>query len=480
MNFVIRCGKQFAFTTLLLSFAICPFGFANERSANDGLSPLRSAYLGDEVWGRQRNSERQINEQLQKHFAHVLYLLASQSDSSLDKAVAILSKEYGPFDSATKKSVRSNLETRRTWQMHTLYEYAVRGKFPKNEGQSDSPAPIFVDSHGTHCAVGYLMHRSGHDSAVASISSTNNLVYISDVSTGELVDWIEFSGLTQDEAALIQPAYYPPETDVELDDFADANFSYSEHGLTVSELAMLRFSFDATSTVPSEILAEGITGVNSNGSEIPSNQNLFLTLGFGEYNGNCYACNYTPGFDNWMFLGGNAFSGPDTGDNAVVYRVDFRIRAPGEIIRSMTAATSHFFDFNFAAATGHILLQTDVHKADGSFVDRGTIEFEPEQPFSEIVPLHSCAQEELVVTSYVLSLAGSDFTAYWHGFENVPEIILGDTNRDGSVNLLDVQPFVTVLVSGDYQPEADVFNFLEDCVVDLLDVFQFVELLSGG
>ena len=61
-------------------------------------------------------------------------------------------------------------------------------------------------------------------------------------------------------------------------------------------------------------------------------------------------------------------------------------------------------------------------------------------------------------------------------FDNFELFVLGDVNQDGSVNLLDVQPFVDVLTNGEYQIEADV-NL--DGNVDLLDVARFVELLSS-
>ena len=56
-------------------------------------------------------------------------------------------------------------------------------------------------------------------------------------------------------------------------------------------------------------------------------------------------------------------------------------------------------------------------------------------------------------------------------------VLFGDVNRDGFVNLLDVDPFVVLLVAGTYQIEADI-NL--DGAVDLLDVAAFVDLLSGG
>lgn len=53
-------------------------------------------------------------------------------------------------------------------------------------------------------------------------------------------------------------------------------------------------------------------------------------------------------------------------------------------------------------------------------------------------------------------------------------ILIGDVNLDGAVDLLDVQPFIDVLLSGEYQTEADI-----NCngLVELTDVAPFVELL---
>ena len=56
------------------------------------------------------------------------------------------------------------------------------------------------------------------------------------------------------------------------------------------------------------------------------------------------------------------------------------------------------------------------------------------------------------------------------------EVLLGDVNLDGEVNLLDVAPFVNVVTEGQFQIEADVNR---DNAVDLLDVGPFVELLTN-
>ena len=56
-------------------------------------------------------------------------------------------------------------------------------------------------------------------------------------------------------------------------------------------------------------------------------------------------------------------------------------------------------------------------------------------------------------------------------------VLLGDVNGDGQVNLLDVGPFVNLLTDGEFLAAADIN---QDGAVDLLDVTPFVELLSGG
>ena len=59
----------------------------------------------------------------------------------------------------------------------------------------------------------------------------------------------------------------------------------------------------------------------------------------------------------------------------------------------------------------------------------------------------------------------------------VPGLLPGDVNQDGSVNLLDVDPMVELVTTGQFQPQADINR---DGVVNLLDVGPFVELLSSG
>ena len=68
------------------------------------------------------------------------------------------------------------------------------------------------------------------------------------------------------------------------------------------------------------------------------------------------------------------------------------------------------------------------------------------------------------------------FNAVNNTYQPAVELLLGDVNRDGLVNLLDVEPFIALLSAGAFQSEADIDG---NGVVNLLDVEPFVDLLSG-
>lgn len=90
-----------------------------------------------------------------------------------------------------------------------LRQYRERGVFPHNH-VADEQTPVFIDEHDTHCAVGYLLARSGHDALARKIASERNLAKVPElVDEPELVAWLNEAGLTVAEAARIQPWYGP-------------------------------------------------------------------------------------------------------------------------------------------------------------------------------------------------------------------------------------------------------------------------------
>jgi hypothetical protein len=175
---------------------------------------LRSAFLLREMGSpsEYRYSDAGgLRSQLQTHFDAVLEILEANRERSLAIAMARLEHRQGiRWTAAQRRYWHRYLSEQRDTNIERLMLYRDRGLFPLNEGQDAEGAPIFVDKHDTACAVGHLMRKSGWDREVELIAATNLLVYVTDVRSGPLVNWVLQSGLTSGEAALIQPAYSPP------------------------------------------------------------------------------------------------------------------------------------------------------------------------------------------------------------------------------------------------------------------------------
>ena len=96
---------------------------------------------------------------------------------------------------------------RRNAALNWLREYRERGEFPRNHTHAGR-VPVFVDEHGTPCAVAYLLQRSGREDLVREIASADNNVYAWELAVdARFSEWLDETGLTLDEAARIQPAY---------------------------------------------------------------------------------------------------------------------------------------------------------------------------------------------------------------------------------------------------------------------------------
>jgi hypothetical protein len=98
----------------------------------------------------------------------------------------------------------------RALHIEVLREYRERGIFPHNHRVPGRRVPVFIDEHGTHCAVGYLIARSGHEELARRIAATRNLATVPELAdVPELVAWLADAGLSVEEAARIQPWYGP-------------------------------------------------------------------------------------------------------------------------------------------------------------------------------------------------------------------------------------------------------------------------------
>ena len=83
----------------------------------------------------------------------------------------------------------------------------------------------------------------------------------------------------------------------------------------------------------------------------------------------------------------------------------------------------------------------------------------------------------MVFLQQITDVAGKKFKSLANGTATGTKILFGDVNLDGETNLLDIQPFVALILAGEFQVEGDV-NL--DSSVDLLDISPFVALLVGG
>ncbi len=95
-------------------------------------------------------------------------------------------------------------------RLDDLRAYREAGEFPKNLDFPDRLIPYFIDAAGVPCAVGHLIIASGHADLAEDVRRTRNHAYIREIDDPRLVAWLEESGLTAEEAGMIQPGYGPP------------------------------------------------------------------------------------------------------------------------------------------------------------------------------------------------------------------------------------------------------------------------------
>jgi hypothetical protein len=101
---------------------------------------------------------------------------------------------------------RNTHQSARDIQQQRINDYMQHGQFPLNVEHAYT-TPVFVDPRGVPCAVAYLMSCDGYGDAVAAIAKDNVTVHVMDVMGGPMLEWLSQSGLSQAEAARVQPSY---------------------------------------------------------------------------------------------------------------------------------------------------------------------------------------------------------------------------------------------------------------------------------
>lgn len=93
--------------------------------------------------------------------------------------------------------------------LNHLREYYQTGQFPHNDDHRDARRPTFISRDGNVCAVGYLIEKSLGRDIVEKINQRYKYAYITDIDAPIFKRWVESSGFTLRELAMIQPMYGP-------------------------------------------------------------------------------------------------------------------------------------------------------------------------------------------------------------------------------------------------------------------------------
>ncbi len=111
-------------------------------------------------------------------------------------------------------ALRAVLVKQRAVNLKRFDEYRRKRVYPHNN-YAPGQLNVWKDYDGHLCAIATLVHRSGNDDLVDATANDRNFVKLADVTSGPLVDWILTSGLTQEEAVMIQQ---PTEEEVEAEE----------------------------------------------------------------------------------------------------------------------------------------------------------------------------------------------------------------------------------------------------------------------
>lgn len=299
---------------VILSLAVGVSSCCSTADADSAATSLQSAFLLRSQSGSAPATEEARNGilRLRRHFDVVVRHLMRATDASIATALDRLEgARDGDWDEPTRRAWRRELLARRRLQVARLIAYRNRGLFPRNEGHSAAAVPIFVDGHDTACAVGHLMRLSGWEEAVASIARTNNLAYVPDVTGGPLVDWILTSGLTREEAALIQPSYLPA-GEITLAELLEPGVSLERDGVRYENFSLRAQNYDAedyTGFTPApDDICEVVPQLcwpmlpPTEGGSLPNPEWIHVLAGSGEY-GDEIAPIVRPAGTHWLWIG---------------------------------------------------------------------------------------------------------------------------------------------------------------------------------
>jgi hypothetical protein len=138
-----------------------------------------------EAFGRQPHASTNEQLRIQTHLCYIEQLLRRKETGHLSEA---------------QRNQRLQL-------LDKLHHYIEEARFPSNYDYPYERKPCFIDRKGNICAVGYLIEQSAGRALAEKINSLFQYEKIRDMHLPELTAWVNNSGLTLDECAMIQPQY---------------------------------------------------------------------------------------------------------------------------------------------------------------------------------------------------------------------------------------------------------------------------------
>ena len=495
---------MFKFFATQLCLVILCAGFFTWTSSANADSNLRSAYLGPSVWSEDLAAP-EVNAQLKVHFAEVLNHLETKNASGLLTALVRAEATAGKrWSNDERRTVLIYLARNRQQQINRLRDYMNRGRFPLNEGQSPKAVPIFVDRHDTHCAVGHLMHLDGKDAEISQIVRENNLVRIRDVHGGNMVQWIRSSGLTQEEAAMIQPGY-PLDLDASFDELTSTVPVLQGNGFTLSDFTATNATFNATLPVGFEnnpnfvdpVFQLGIAElVNSGTFSRPSS----FGVAFGEA-GEPITAPYGGGIsgpsnlDNYLYVGtdvelvgfGNGLVSVLPADqypglpNAEIVEIDYRIRSELGNFSQVAFTLQDFVNLSGLQEEAAVAILAQIYSGDSNQL-LGEARFSAGSPIGDTGPFDfnsdtetfSLNEDFIRIKTTALVVGNGEIYSFFNEFEVTEMQLVGDVNLDGSINFGDIPTFIEILMSGQFEARADIDL---DGEVTFADIPPFIEIL---
>lgn len=250
--------------TLVLLFVVGLLGSCNRQqkvSTTNQINPVIGDISYEKKFGCLPDKNTDETVRIQTHLEYVEQLLRNKDVSGLPIA---------------EREKRVNL-------INLLHEYYVAAKFPANYDHPEERKPCFIDKTGNICAVGYLVEKTAGRSIAEKINREHQYDKIADMKTAELIAWVDHSGLTKEECAIIQPTYGSPNANyispangIASSAWCGLNVSLSTagaiqmlNGSTVKTLAVLGILSGAgqviygISTVPKDTQGWGYTASNN-------------------------------------------------------------------------------------------------------------------------------------------------------------------------------------------------------------------------